>query len=180
MASDLLPHRLAADLYQTHQRWLCAWLQRRLGNVSEAADLTQDTFLRILLMPAASADALERDAVREPRAYLATVARRVLINHLRRQSLEQAWLAALAALPEDMAPSAERQAMIADALNRVDAMLDALPPVVRDVFVLSQVEGLTYAEIAEALQIGLRSVKRHMARAMAECILFAEQYGDLA
>lgn len=37
---------------------------------------------------------------------------------------------------------------------------------------LSQVEGLTYAEIAEQLDIGLRSVKRYM----AECIVLASSY----
>lgn len=55
-------------------------------------------------------------------------------------------------------------------------MLNGLSPIVREVFVLSQVEGLTYAEIAEQLDIGLRSVKRYMAQAMAECIVLASSY----
>ncbi len=106
-------------------------------------------------------------------ADLATVARRLLINHLRRQSLEQAWLQALAALPAPQAPSPEQQLLILQALQEVDAMLDGLPPKVRAVFILSQVEGLTYAAIAEQLGMGLRSVKRYMAQAMAECILLS-------
>jgi RNA polymerase sigma-70 factor (ECF subfamily) len=44
---------------------------------------------------------------------------------------------------------------------------------VRAVIILSQVEGLTYAAIAEQLGMGLRSVKRYMAQAMAECILLS-------
>ena len=52
-------------------------------------------------------------------------------------------------------------------------MLDGLSPKVRAVFVLSQVDGMTYAAIAEELGMGLRSVKRYMAQAMAECILLA-------
>jgi RNA polymerase sigma-70 factor (ECF subfamily) len=111
--------------------------------------------------------------LREPRAYLATVARRLLINQLRRQSLEQAYLAALAALPEPQAPSPEQQLVILQALQELDALLDGLPPKVRAVFVLSQVDGLTYAAIAEELGMGLRSVTRYMAQAMAECILLA-------
>jgi RNA polymerase sigma-70 factor (ECF subfamily) len=111
--------------------------------------------------------------LREPRAYLATVARRLLINHVRRQSLEQAYLAALAALPEPQAPSPEQQLVILQALQEVDVMLDGLPQKVRAVFILSQIDGLTYAEIADELQIGLRSVKRYMAQAMTECILLA-------
>jgi RNA polymerase sigma-70 factor (ECF subfamily) len=138
-------HRDISALYAGHHSWLQGWLRRKLGNACDAADLAQDTFVRLLAAPAGDLPAL-----REPRAYLATVARRLLINHLRRQSLEQAWLQALAALPEPQAPSPEQQLLI-----------------------LAQVEGLTYAAIAEQLGMGLRSVKRYMAQAMAECILLS-------
>ncbi|WP_310636299.1 sigma-70 family RNA polymerase sigma factor [Delftia acidovorans] len=161
-------HREISTLYAGHHGWLQGWLRRRLGNACDAADLAQDTFIRLLTAPAGDLSAL-----REPRAYLATVARRLLINHLRRQSLEQAWLQALAALPAPQAPSPEQQLLILQALQEVDAMLDGLPPKVRAVFILSQVEGLTYAAIAEQLGMGLRSVKRYMAQAMAECILLS-------
>jgi RNA polymerase sigma-70 factor (ECF subfamily) len=147
-------HRDISALYAGHHSWLQGWLRRKLGNACDAADLAQDTFVRLLAAPAGDLPAL-----REPRAYLATVARRLLINHLRRQSLEQAWLQALAALPEPQAPSPEQQLLILQALQEVDAM--------------SQVEGLTYAAIAEQLGMGLRSVKRYMAQAMAECILLS-------
>lgn len=161
-------HRDITLLYAGHHGWLQGWLRRKLGNACDAADLAQDTFLRLLTAPAA-----EVPVLREPRAYLATVARRLLINHLRRQSLEQAYLQALAVLPEAQAPSPEQQWLILEALQAVDAMLDGLPPKVRTVFILSQVEGLSYAAIAEQMGIGLRSVKRYMAQAMAECILLS-------
>ncbi|WP_312409259.1 sigma-70 family RNA polymerase sigma factor [Comamonas sp.] len=167
-----------ATLYVEHHGWLQAWLRRRLGDAHQAADLAQDTFVRLLSPAAGSSEAAATAqpaaALRAPRAYLATVAKHVLVNHLRRQSLEQAYLQALAVLPEPEAISPERQLLILQALQAVDAMLDALPPKVRAVFILSQIEGLTYAEIAEALGVGLRSVKRYMAQAMAECILLAD------
>lgn len=158
-----------AALYVEHHGWLQGWLRRRLGDAHQ---------LR-LLSPAAShgdasAAAPPAAALRAPRAYLATVAKHVLVNHLRRQSLEQAYLQALAVLPEPEAISPERQLAILQALQEVDAMLDALPAKVRAVFILSQIDGLTYAEIAQVLGVGLRSVKRYMAQAMAECILLAD------
>jgi len=36
------------DLYRDHRGWLESWLRRRMGNGSDAADLSQDTFLRVL------------------------------------------------------------------------------------------------------------------------------------
>ncbi len=170
-AAEPAPHHSIQTLYTDHHGWLQGWLWRKLGNASDAADLAQDTFVRLLTAPTPEAG---EGALREPRAYLATVARRLLINHVRRHSLEQAYLAALAVLPEPQAPSPEQQLVILQALQEVDAMLHGLPPKVRAVFVLSQVEGLTYAAIAEELQIGVRSVKRYMAQAMTECILLAE------
>lgn len=123
--------------------------------------------MRVLLAPYSPAP------LRAPRAYLATIARRLMINHLQRQTLEQAYLDALAALPEAQAPSPEQQLLILEALREANAMLEALPPKVRAVFVMAQIEGMTYAEIAAALNIGLRSVKRYMAQALTECILLA-------
>ncbi len=72
-------------LYSHHHGWLRAWLHRRLGCRDEAADLTQDTFLRVLLRPQAL------HGLREPRAYLTTIAKGLLADLWRRRALEQAY-----------------------------------------------------------------------------------------
>lgn len=173
-AESAVPHHRVHALYVDHHGWLQGWLRRKLGDAFEAADLAQDTFVRLLAAPAVGAGLpVAEGSLREPRAYLATIARRLLVNHLRRRSLEQAYLSALAVLPEAQTPSPEQQLIILQSLQEIDAMLDGMSPKVRAVFILSQVEGLTYAGIAEELKIGLRSVKRYMALAMTECILLA-------
>lgn len=172
MSQSQLSSAAVESLYVDHHAWLRGWLNRRLHNASEAADLTQDTFIRLLSAPAKDTDA-SGNWLREPRAYLATVARHLLINHLRRQSLEQAYLDVLSNLPEQLVPSPEEQMLLLEVLQEIDTMLANLSAKVRAVFVLSQVEGLTYAAIAKELDIGERSVKRYMAQAMAECIMLA-------
>ncbi|TSH98616.1 sigma-70 family RNA polymerase sigma factor [Verticiella sediminum] len=156
--------RNAESLYN-HHGWLRGWLARRLDNAFDAGDLAQDTFVRILCAPAAAAE------VREPRAYLATIARRLLLNHQRRASLERAYAEQLALMPSVEVPSAEQQVAILQTLQALDTMLAGLPPKVRAVFVLSQIEGLTYAAIADELGVGLRSVKRYAAQALVQCAL---------
>src|SRR5450830_1848379 len=165
-----LPPMQLDRYYSEHRGWLAHWLQRRLGNAFDAADLAQDTFARLL---AGSPAQPQTPALRTPKAYLATIAKHLLINHLRRQSLERAWLAALAALPEQHMPSAEQRAQILQALQAVDAMLDGLKPKVRAVFILAQIEGHAYVDISAQLGIGERSVKRYMAEALTECVLLA-------
>ncbi|MBC3945182.1 sigma-70 family RNA polymerase sigma factor [Erwinia persicina] len=160
---------LAADafntLYQTHHRWLRHWLQHKLGSSCDADDLAQDTFVRVLLGGSAQ-------DIREPKSFLCTVARRVMVDFFRRNALERAWLEMLEQLPEAQVPSPELQHELLETLQEIDAMLDGLGAKVRQAFLLSQLEGLTYAQIAGQLNVSVSSVKKYMARATEHCLLF--------
>lgn len=161
--ADMLARDVAA-LYQNNRRWLSAWLRARMGNKADADDLTQDTFIRVLCAHAGT-----QLALREPRAYLATVAGRLLVNFYRRQSIERAYLEILTTLPQDDIPSLETQALMQEALLEIDQMLDGLGRKVKLAFVLAQFEELPYARIAERLGVSLRTVKNYVARAMVHC-----------
>lgn len=164
-------------LYRNHHGWLYGWLRKKLGDAHHAADLAHDTFLRVLTAhePAhGKGQDSQLGALREPRAYLTTVAGRVLLNHYRRLSLEKAWMVTLAQLPESHAPSPEDRLIILETLHEIDAMLDDLPTKARTAFLLSQLEGLTYAEIAEQLGVAVRTVKRYMAQAFEECLMLVK------
>ncbi|GAB7532831.1 sigma-70 family RNA polymerase sigma factor [Pseudomonas sp. 3A(2025)] len=152
------------DLYTEHHGWLQGWLRQRLGNRCDAADLAQDTFVRLLK----ARTALD---IREPRHYLSTVARGLLIDLFRRRALEQSYLEWLASVPPGELPSLEDQAIIVETLIEIDRMLDGLGAKVKQTFLLSQFEGLTYPAIAERLGISVRTVNNHMARAMEHCCL---------
>ncbi|MCQ9422861.1 sigma-70 family RNA polymerase sigma factor [Pseudomonas sp. LJDD11] len=156
-------------LYTEHHSWLQGWLRMRLGNRSDAADLAQDTFVRLLK----ARTALQ---IREPRHYLSTVARGLVIDLFRRRALEQSYLQWLASVPESEQPSLEDQAVIIETLGEIDRMLDGLGSTVKQTFLLSQCEGLTYAAIAERLGISLRTVNNHMAKAMEHCCLMQMQH----
>ncbi|MGH8037607.1 MAG: sigma-70 family RNA polymerase sigma factor [Stenotrophomonas sp.] len=160
-------HRDTVDaLYRDHRSWLQGWLGGRVGCRETAADLTQDTFTRLL-------QGRKLDALREPRAFLTTVARGLAANWFRRQSLERAYLAQLASLPEAVVPSLEDQALVCETLQQIDAMLDGLPTAARQVFLLAQFDGLRYEAIAERLGLSLSTVKRHMKRALVGCLAHA-------
>jgi RNA polymerase sigma-70 factor (ECF subfamily) len=155
------------DLYRDHRGWLESWLRRRMGNGCDAADLSQDTFLRVLASSQKVAD------LHEPRAYLLTVGKRLLSNFYQRRSLEQAYLNALALLPEDSVPSPEQRWLLLETLQALDELLDGLPTAVRRAFLWSQLEGLGYQQIAERLQVSERTIKRYMAQAYEHCLLVA-------
>lgn len=150
------------SLYHDHHSWLTGWLRRRLGCPDSAADLAQDTFIRVL-------SAREPAAIIEPRAFLTTLAKRVLFNHYRRQDLERAYLETLAQMPEMVAPSEEDKAIILQTLIELDQLLDGLPRLVKRAFLLAQVDGLTYPQIAAELSISVATVKRHLHKAALRC-----------
>ena len=158
----LQPSNPVEVLYNDHHHWLTGWLRRKLGCPQNAADLAQDTFMRLLT-------ARETPAPGEPRAFLTVVAKRVLFNHYRRQDLERAYLQALADLPEQVAPSEEERAIILQTLMELDQLLDGLPSPVKRAFLLAQVDGLGYAEIGAQLGISIATVKRHLSKAALRC-----------
>lgn len=153
-----------AMLYSQQQRWLQSWLRRRLGCSHSAADLAQDTFMRLLAKD-------QPIAVQAPRSFLAKVAQSVLSNHYRRQKLEKAYLHALVLLPETQAPDLETQEILLETLMALDALLDGLERPVRRAFLWYQLDGLGHAEIAERLKVSITTVKRYIAKAGAQCIL---------
>lgn len=61
-----------------------------------------------------------------------------------------------------------------ETLHEIDALLDGMGAKVKQVFILSQFEGLSYARIAQELGISLRSVNNYMAKAVLQvCLLQA-------
>jgi len=151
-------------LYSEHHGWLKGWLARKLGDAHQAADLAHDTFLRLLLRPR------EFEEGRDPRAYLTTIAKGLVVDQWRRREIERAWLEALAARPEPLAPSAEHHAIVVETLMQIDAMLDKLAEKPRRAFVMAQLHDMPYAEIARRLEVSERMVKKYMSQVMFHCL----------
>lgn len=152
-------------LYSNHHGWLRDWLRVKLGNASDAADLAHDTFLRLMVSRRSPAQLGD-----EPRALLTHIAKGLVVDHWRRESVERAYLEALAQLPEAEAPSPETQLVIIDALMRTDAMLTTMGARTREIFLLAQLDGLTLKQIAEHTQTPVITVRRHIKKALMACM----------
>lgn len=164
-ATDPIATQQVHLLYTDHHGWLHGWLNRKLGSACDAADLAHDTFVRVM-----ASRRLPAQLGGEPRALLTHIAKGLVIDHWRRQDLEHAYLAALAHLPAPEVPSPEIRLLVLEALSRVEAMLRSLPGRTRDIFLLSQLDGLTYQQIATELDLSLITVKRHMRIAFSACL----------
>lgn len=151
-------------LYSDHHGWLFGWLRKRLGCSHNAADVAHDTFTRIL----ASRESL---GLREPRAFLATVARRLLIDRARRQRIEQAYLDELLLMSSDLDgfPSSEQVAIAVEALEQIARALDGLPAGPRGALLLRHLDDYSHQQIADHFQVSTKTVQNWLVKAMVHC-----------
>jgi RNA polymerase sigma-70 factor (TIGR02957 family) len=125
---------------------------RMTGSVGDAEDIVQEAFLRL------TRALRDGEVITSPKAYLATVTTRLAISHLRsarvrREAYVGAWL------PEPLvtdelapvtAPDPAERAEMSDSLSMAFlVLLESLSPTERAVFLLHEVFGYDYAEIAE-------------------------------
>lgn len=154
-------------LYRDHHHWLFAWLRKKLNCQHQAADVTHDTFARILSLS-------HFPCMQEPRAYLVTTAKRLLIDQSRRQHIEQAYLAELARAAETMDefPSAEDIAAAVQILDKISQVLAGLAEKPRQAFLLHYFDGLTHAAIAMQLGVSDRMVRKYLVQSLVHCHQF--------
>jgi RNA polymerase sigma-70 factor (ECF subfamily) len=133
---------------------------RMLGSISEAEDVTQEALLRLTR---------QEYRVEEPAAWMTTVVTRLSINVLRsararRESYVGPWLPE--PLVEDPAPGPASRAELADSLSlAMLALLERLTPTERAAYLLREVFGYEYAQIAEIIEHTEVSARQLVTRA---------------
>lgn len=135
------------------------------GNVAEAEDLTQETYLRAYRGFAGFRGG-------DVRAWLLTILRHVYLDECRRrqhmpviESVDEDALAFSASDSQAWSPSAESEALRCLPSEAIDRAFAALPPDWRLVVLLADVEELPYREIAEILAIPVGTVMSRLYRA---------------
>ncbi len=150
-------------LFLEHRHELQVYLTQKLRDRQIAEELTQEVFLRFAEQGAAG-----QAAISHPRSYLYRTAHNLAVDHIRRLrhqpvgSLPDEEMAGVA----DDRPTPDR---VADSRSDVAAAREALlqlPERTRQIFVLTRIDGLTYAEVAARLRISSSSVQKHLAQAI--------------
>jgi len=149
--------------FVAHRNLLFTVAYEMLGSAADAEDVLQETWLRWVKVD---------DEVREPRAYLVRIATRLALNRLRsaqhrRESYVGPWLPEPLLTTPDVAEDVELAESVSMALMVV---LETLGPTERAVFVLHDVFGFEFAEIATTLDKTPAAVRQiaHRARAHVE------------
>ena len=146
--SDPVP--LALELFERHRGALRSYLRLATGSADLAEELSQDVYLRVVT----------RGETYQPqgreRAWLFSIARHLVVDHFRRRATTTVPLSEIGRPPVQMVSVSLREA------------LASLPEREREVFLLCEVGGLTYAEIAAATGSTTAAVRSAIYRARVQ------------
>jgi RNA polymerase sigma-70 factor (ECF subfamily) len=135
--------------YADHRDGVFRYLRRIVGGSDAATDLTQEVFLRVSRAGVPDTTEIGR------RAWVFRIARNLALNHVRdgrRRPVE-------VGLPDAVSPATQE---LGSALRHAIA---ALPALERDVFLLREIVGLRYDEIAAACDVTIETVRSRLHQA---------------
>ena len=168
MESHTRPELLEAAL--VHATELGRFLRGRVADPNDAQDLLQELYLALLKLQHA-------EGIRNAKAYLFTVASRLVYQHHERNrthplriTLDEAPLEALQAAQsasDDNAP--ESAASLAERLQDLEQRLSELSPKVQAAMVWHLRDGYTCDEVAEKLSVVTHRVKKYLVKGLNHC-----------
>ncbi|NMX60244.1 RNA polymerase sigma factor [Pseudomonas sp. WS 5111] len=147
--------------FRAHATELRSFLHRQLRNPETAADLTQETYLRLLRQP-------PRKPVLNLRGFIFKVARNLAIDHARSRQTRERLDEGTAYLYEvtgespalfDVVVAQQELAAMAHALHR-------LPTQCQEIFTLCRLQNLPHKEVALQLQVSVSTVEKQLAIAL--------------
>jgi len=159
---------LVERLFVEHGSALRAFFYRRVRRRPDAAELAQEVYLRMLRVP-------DTDAIRNPEAYLYTVASNLAREH---RVLEQRAANAGELDELDEVSGQQLLAELSDVTSEIDTaervkrlreVLRQLPPKCQAAVALQYWHGMSYAEIAARLSISTHMVKKYLSQGLAHC-----------
>jgi RNA polymerase sigma-70 factor, ECF subfamily len=153
---DVAAFETAFRLYYAR---LCSFARHRVGSLAAAEEIVQETFLRVWQ------NRHRLDPAQSLRAYLYRSVLNHSLNEMKHREVENRWLRleTNARLTSEPADEGIQTSELAAAVQQT---LGNLPERCRLIFTMSRDQGLTYAEIAETLDISIKTVETQMGRAL--------------
>jgi len=156
---------LVERLFSEHGGALRAFLYRRVRKHPDAAELAQEVYVRMLRVT-------DMDSIRNPEAYLYTVASNLAKEHARNERRDAAALDVDDPLVQEQLaelPSFGGQLDHEQRIRRLREVLQQLPAKCQAAVVLQYWHGQSYEEIAQRLGVSTHMVKKYLSQALLHC-----------
>lgn len=168
-----------AKLAEQYGASLERYLSRKLDNPADAAEVTQETFIRLYRLE-------HPEELDNARAFLFQIASNLAVDQLRRRTLHSRFLRSESRepgegeLPETAADTLSPEQIISsrEKLDRIYGAIEELPEKCRQAFLLHRASGLSYGDIARELGVSVSSVEKYILQALKHCRQALSVYYD--
>lgn len=151
------------DAFVEHGSYLKAFLRRFIQRPQDIEDIAQEAYLRAFQV-GQNAD------VEHPKALLFTIAKNIALNELRSKSRRVTdYIEECQGELEEEVATTEEELIAMERLELYCKAVDSLPEQCRRVYLLRKVHGLAHKEIAEKLNVTVRTVERHLQKGVIQC-----------
>lgn len=158
------PQSAILTALQSVESGLRRYLSRFLVREQDIEDVVQEAFLRAF-------ESEKSRQVHSPRSFLFRIARNLALSELARSAnrltVHMGDLSVLNVIDERA--DSEREFEVNRRIDELGAAIAALPPQCRRVIIMKKVFGFSHGEIARRMEISVRTVEKHLARALQRC-----------
>jgi RNA polymerase sigma-70 factor, ECF subfamily len=147
-------------IFRTYYQPLCNYAYTFVQDRDEAEEIVQATFLSVWEKKE------DLDIHTGVKPYLYAMVRNAALNVIKHEKIKQQHAAVELAVAEKSSESVTRTVMAAELEGQIYNALNKLPEQCRLVFKLSRFEELKYSEIAEQLNISVKTVENQMGKAL--------------
>ncbi len=140
-------------VYFLYAKEVKSFLIFKYGNVEQAEDITQDSFIKLW-------ENCKKIPFNKAKSYLYTVASNAFINIKKHEQMKRKHQDKLSKEGTTITP--EHILLEKEFYQRLKRVIDSLPEKQREVFLMNRIEKLKYKEIAEKLNISVKAVEKRM------------------
>lgn len=152
--------RAFAEIYERYWSLLYATALKITRDEAASMDVVQDIYTDFWDNPSRFATHTSL------RAYLYTTVRHRVIDAIKHQKVRERYLDSLAVFAQQYVDDTSDTVIYSDLVRLIEAVVSDLPPRMQRIFRMSRAEGLSYAEIAQELEITEHTVKKTINRAL--------------
>lgn len=147
-------------IFRSHYPGMCGYALKYLGDVEQAEEIVQDVFFNYWNKKEVL------DIVSSLEAYLYRAVRNSCLNYLKHLKVKAQYVAVQEGASKNVT-SGESDAMVELELQqKIDECVANLPVERQKIFRLSREEGMKYKEIAEQLNLSIKTVEAQMGKAL--------------
>lgn len=148
------------ELYNAYSSPIYYFVYTSLLDKSLAEDITQSCFVKVWERRA------ELDASKKFSSYLYTIAKNLVYRETERQVQDAKYLASLNDTKMDTSPTVEDDMHLQFMQKMIRDLIEDLPPVRKDIFIMSRVKGYSCKDIATELSVSERTVETQIYRTL--------------